>query len=178
MAVLSTSLCHPARRSMLVLLVATGAMGLIAAVSIDRVPSMPAWTDALCGGVTRMFTTPFAGTDARPQTTVKPLSCERLPHLPGKAITTALVYFPPGAYTPAHRHPGSVTAVVLKGLIRSQLQGTPAKNYAATQTWFEPPGALHLFAENPSLTEDAELLATFVADENCGPLTVPEPVAR
>ena len=44
----------------------------------------------------------------RPATVVKPLSCERLADIPGKTITTAIVRFPPNAYTPAHRHPGSV----------------------------------------------------------------------
>jgi quercetin dioxygenase-like cupin family protein len=112
--------------------------------------------------------------EARPGTTVKPLSCERLPNVPGKSITTALVEFPPNAYTPRHRHPGSVTAFVLKGTLRSQLEGSPAGTYTAGQTWFEPPGTVHLFAENASVTEPAELLAIFIADDDCGPLTIPD----
>jgi quercetin dioxygenase-like cupin family protein len=114
----------------------------------------------------------------RPKTTVTPISCERLPHVPGKSITTALVAFPPNAYTPRHRHPGSVTAYVLKGALRSQLLGSPAETYTAGQSWFEPPGAVHLFAENASTTEPAELLAIFIADDDCGPLTIPDPVDR
>jgi len=112
--------------------------------------------------------------EARPKTTVRPLSCERLPNVPGKSITTALVEFPPNAYTPRHRHPGSVTAFVLKGTLRSQLEGSPAGIYAAGQTWFEPPGTVHLFAENASATEPAELLAIFIADDDCGQLTIPD----
>ncbi|UCI09197.1 hypothetical protein [Mesorhizobium sp. B1-1-8] len=54
------------------------------------------------------------GATARPTTTVKPLSCEKLPNVPGHSITTALVEFPPNAYTPRHRHPGSVTAFVIR----------------------------------------------------------------
>jgi quercetin dioxygenase-like cupin family protein len=90
-------------------------------------------------------------------------------------LTTAIVAFPPGAYSPAHRHPGSVTAVVLKGTLRSQLAGGLVGTYKPGETWFEPPGALHLLAENASGTEAAELLAIFVADDNCGPLVIPEP---
>lgn len=111
----------------------------------------------------------------RPKTSSKILSCEPLADIPGKAVTSVLVSYPPNAFTPAHRHPGTVTAFVVKGVIRSQLGGGPAVDYTAGQTWFEPPGTLHVFAENPSATEPAELLATFVADENCGPLVIPEP---
>ncbi len=113
---------------------------------------------------------------ARPSSIVKPLSCEPLADIPGKAVTTVVVTYPPNAYTPAHRHPGTVTAYVLKGTVRSQLGGGAPMLYRAGETWFEPPGTLHVFAENPSATEPAELLAIFVADENCGPLLIPEPV--
>ena len=46
--------------------------------------------------------------------------------------------------------------------------------YVAAQFWFEPPGTLHPFAENASKTGPAELLATFVTDNNCGLLVLPE----
>jgi len=114
----------------------------------------------------------------RPATVVKPLSCEKLADIPGKAVTTATVTFPPNAYTPAHRHPGSVTAYVLKGAVRSRLAGGPAITYKTGETWFEPTGALHLFAENASRTDTAEILAVFVTDENCGPMVIPEPSNR
>lgn len=110
----------------------------------------------------------------RPETVVKPLSCEALSDLPGKSVTTATVTFPPAGYTPAHRHPGAVTAYVLKGAVRSQLAGGPAIVYRKGDTWFEPPGALHLFAENASETRPAEILAFFVTDTDCGSLVIPE----
>lgn len=111
---------------------------------------------------------------ARPKTVVTPISCEKLPNVSGKSITTAIVAFPPNGFTPRHRHPGSVSAFVLKGTLRSQLEGSPAGTYTQGQTWFEPPGTVHLFAENASTTEPAELLATFIADDDCGPLTIPD----
>jgi hypothetical protein len=36
-------------------------------------------------------------------------------------------------------------------------------------------GALHLFADNARGTEATELLAIVVANDNCGPLVIPEP---
>lgn len=119
-----------------------------------------------------------AAANARPATTIRRLSCQPLADIPGKAVTTVVVSYPPNGYTPAHRHPGTVTAYVLRGAIRSQLGGGEAMLYSAGETRFEPPGALHVFAENASATEPAELLAIFVADENCGPLVIPEPAHR
>jgi quercetin dioxygenase-like cupin family protein len=112
---------------------------------------------------------------ARPQAIVRPIACEPLPDVPGKKVTTVLVDFPPHAYTPAHRHPGSVQAYVLHGMLRSQLAGGAAITYRAGETWFEPAGVVHRFAENPA-AEPAQLLALFVTDEDCGPLVVMEPL--
>lgn len=117
------------------------------------------------------MTGPVAG---RPQSVLTPVSCQKLPDLPGKTMTTMLVDYPPNGFTPRHRHPGNVTAIVLKGTIRSQLLGGPAVDYKQGQSWFEPPGAIHLFAENPSKTESAQMLAIFVADSDCGALVIPD----
>jgi quercetin dioxygenase-like cupin family protein len=65
-----------------------------------------------------------------------------------------------------------VTAYVLKGTLRSQLNGGPIETFGPGGTWFEPPGTVHNMVENASPTEPAELLAIFVADNDCGPLTV------
>jgi quercetin dioxygenase-like cupin family protein len=119
---------------------------------------------------------PRAGGPARPATVVRPLSCAPLADVPGKRLSTVLVTFPPGAFTGPHRHPGSVGAFVVSGAIRSQMAGGAAQVYTAGQTWFEPPRALHLFAENASATAPATLLATFVTDEDCRQLVIPEPV--
>jgi len=112
---------------------------------------------------------------ARPATQVTRLSCEPLAEMPGKVVTTLRVDFPPHGFTPAHRHPGAVTAIVVRGQVRSQMQGLPAQTYGPGESWFEPSRELHLFAENPSATEPAQLLAVIVSDDNCGPLVIPEP---
>jgi quercetin dioxygenase-like cupin family protein len=130
---------------------------------------------ALAGALLLSTLSAPASAPSRPATQVRTLACESLPDVPGKSMTTALVVFPPLAYTPAHRHPGSVTAYVISGSITSQMDGTPPKTYAAGSTWFEPAGALHRFAENSSPSDSAELLAVFVTDHECGPLVIPEP---
>ncbi|MGE0748209.1 MAG: cupin domain-containing protein, partial [Rhodospirillales bacterium] len=111
------------------------------------------------------------GAAARPAAVPRPVSCEKLPHVPGKSITTLIVEFPPNAYTPKHHHAGSVTAFVLKGTLRSQLNAGPIETFTPGQTWFEPPGTSHTMIENASATEPAAILATFVADD-CAVLTV------
>lgn len=97
--------------------------------------------------------------------TAQIISSDALPHVAGKNITTMVVEFPPGGFSPPHHHGGSVTVYVLDGVIRSQLQGGPAMVYKEGQTFFEPPGIVHLLAENVSATEPARILAVFVADD-------------
>lgn len=127
-----------------------------------------------------MMASASAGNDAaaRPATKLTPLSCEPLANAPGKSVTTAIVEFPPLAFSPPHRHPGAVTAVVIEGTIRSQLNAEVPVTYHANQTWFEPPGTLHTMSENPDPVHSARLLAFFVTNENCGPLTIYEPAAQ
>ena len=108
----------------------------------------------------------------RPRAVQHPIACEKLPNVPGKSITTLLVEFPPNAFTPRHRHPGSVTAYVTKGTLRSQLDDGPIGTFGIGGTWFEPPGTIHSLVENPSPTEPAEIMAIFVADSDCGALTI------
>jgi quercetin dioxygenase-like cupin family protein len=104
-------------------------------------------------------------TNAATRPTAHTISSDALPHVAGKNITTMVVEFPPGGFSPPHHHGGSVTVYVLSGAIRSQLEGTPPMVYTQGQTFFEPPGIVHLLAENMSATEPARILAVFVADE-------------
>ncbi|HEY7247978.1 MAG TPA: cupin domain-containing protein [Xanthobacteraceae bacterium] len=102
---------------------------------------------------------------ARPIGSSVPISSEALPNVPGKRLTVVRVTYAPGGYTPSHRHAGSVMAFVTAGTIRSQLAGGPVQTFKPGESFFEPPGAIHLVSENASLTEPAELIAVFVADE-------------
>jgi quercetin dioxygenase-like cupin family protein len=97
--------------------------------------------------------------------TATKISEEKLAHVPGKTVTVEIVEFPPGAVAAEHHHAGSVTAYILSGTLRSQLAGGPAIVYSQGQSFFEPQGAIHVLAENPSLTEPARLMAIHVADD-------------
>ena len=97
--------------------------------------------------------------------TVEPIGSYALPNVPGKLVTIVRVFYGPGGFTRAHRHAGSVTAYITRGEIRSQLAGGVAETFKVGQSFFEPPGAVHLVSANASTTEPAELIAVFVADE-------------
>lgn len=167
-----SAFAHPRRNTFFLASALAGAVTLLS-IYATRGPTLVG-TSIDKSAQTMHMSAVAGGSDAgaRPRTTVIPLTCQKLPNVPGKSITVARVDFPPNAHTPAHTHPGSVTAFVLKGTLRSQLEGFPVETYKVGQTWFEPPGIVHLFAENASATEPASILATFVADDDCGPLTV------
>jgi quercetin dioxygenase-like cupin family protein len=106
---------------------------------------------------------------------VEVISSHALPDIPGKRVTVVRVTYGPGGFTPPHRHGGTVTAYITKGRIRSQLQGGPVGIFDVGQSFFEPPGAIHLVSANASNTDWAELIAIFVADEGAQLTTLIEP---
>jgi quercetin dioxygenase-like cupin family protein len=114
------------------------------------------------------FPLPICASDASAgssQNKVEVISSHALPDIPGKRVTIVRVTYGPGGFTPPHRHAGTVTAYITKGQIRSQLQGGPVEIFDVGQSFFEPPGAIHLVSANASNTDWAELIAVFVADE-------------
>ncbi|HEY4203856.1 MAG TPA: cupin domain-containing protein [Xanthobacteraceae bacterium] len=102
---------------------------------------------------------------SNPLDKVEVIASHALPNVPGKRVTIVRVFYGPGGFTRAHRHSGTVTAYVTKGEIRSQLGGGPVEVFKVGQSFFEPPGTTHLVSANASVTEPAELIAVFVADE-------------
>lgn len=139
-------------------------------------PSAVRWVADLCSAAARpMFASAPAapGAQDRPAVIVRPVSCEALPNVPGKNATAVEVVFPPGARSAPHRHPGSVMAVVVEGTVRSQLEGGPVVEYHAGQSFFEEPYIVHVLSESADPKRSARLMAFFVTDENCGPLTIP-----
>jgi quercetin dioxygenase-like cupin family protein len=98
------------------------------------------------------------------------LQSEPLAAAPGKWVTTQLVHLPPSAFSPRHVHGGDVTAYVLKGTVRSEHAGLPAAAYKAGDMFYEPYGTTHVFIENLSSTESADVLAIMVHDKGA-PLT-------
>ena len=108
------------------------------------------------------------------QNVVEPIGSYALPNVAGKRVTVVRVFYGPGGFTPPHRHSGSVTAYITKGEIRSQLGGGPIETFKVGQSFFEPPGTTHLVSANASMTEPAELIAVFVADEGAQLTTIIE----
>ena len=168
----------PARSALSILLTLTLLLGAVRSIDVRSGEARGGTHgDAIHLPMAQSTAANAASDGPRPATVVRPLSCTPLPDVPGKSMTTVLVAFPPGAYTAAHRHPGSVTAFVVSGTVRSQMAGGPPQDFTKGQTWFEPPLSLHLFAENPSPSEPASLLATFIADDGCTKLVIPEHLA-
>ena len=97
----------------------------------------------------------------RPATTVHVLRTEALGDGSDWRITTLLVFFPPHAFTPRHVHGGALTAYVLSGRIRSQLDDGPVAELWQGDTFYEAVGTIHSLIENTS-DEHASVLATIV----------------
>ena len=106
---------------------------------------------------------------------VEVISSHAVPDMPGKRVTVVRVTYGPGGFTPPHRHAGTVTAYITKGQIRSQLKGGPVEIFDVGQSFFEPPGAIHLVSANASNIDWAELIAVFVADDGAQLTTLIEP---
>lgn len=104
---------------------------------------------------------------------VTPAFNELIPNLPGKSLIGVVVEYAPGGKTPAHHHARSafVTAYVLSGAIRSQVDGGKIQVFHAGESFSENPGAAHTISENASATEPAKLLAIFVVDTKDTKLT-------
>lgn len=100
-----------------------------------------------------------------PVETLAPLFERALPYVEGKTFTSVIVDFPPRARSVPHRHGAAfVWAYVLAGTMRSQLDDEPVRTYRKGESWFEPPGAHHVLAENVSATEPAKLLVIFISN--------------
>jgi quercetin dioxygenase-like cupin family protein len=143
---------------------AASALAIVLATLLVPGRSGSSFTDALlewCGANVHAMSDPAA--TGRPRSIVTTVSVEDMGN--GKEVTTQLVVYPPGAFTPKHVHGGVVSAYVLKGTVRSQVSGQPVGDFKPGQTFFEPTGSIHVFAENPSTTETAELLATIIHDK-------------
>lgn len=121
---------------------------------------------------------PCASVPALSQPPEKPSSYafdNPIPNIPGKSLLGVVVSYPPGGRNAPHRHPPSafITAYVLEGAIRSQVDDGPVRVYHAGEYFTEKPGARHMISENASKTEPAKMLAIFVLDTGARHLSVP-----
>ncbi|MCA1432903.1 MULTISPECIES: cupin domain-containing protein [Bradyrhizobium] len=134
--------------------------GLVCALAIGK--ALPVTIDSVSSALAPLCATAAEGS---PLDKVEPIGSYALPNVPGKRVTIVRVSYGPGGFSRPHRHSGSVTAYITKGEIRSQLGGGPVETFGVGQSFFEPPGSTHLVSANASMTEPAELIAVFVADE-------------
>lgn len=91
---------------------------------------------------------------------------------PGEEVTVVLLEFPPGATSQPHRHPGPVFLYIIAGTVQTQIEGGPLTTLHAGEVFYEPTGALHSVARNPSTTEPAKAIA-FVVGAKGAPPTAP-----
>src|SRR5262245_38081424 len=96
--------------------------------------------------------------------------------LDGKAAgaTVVEVTFEPGQEDSPHRHAGPVFGYVLEGEYEHALNDEPVKTYKAGDTFYEPSGAVHRVARNPSKKGKTRLLAVILHPRDAREVTIPE----
>jgi quercetin dioxygenase-like cupin family protein len=99
---------------------------------------------------------------------------EEIVNIPGKSLAAVLVEYAPGGKTPSHHHAKSafISAYVISGAVRSQVDDGPVQIIKAGEHFTEKPGSHHVVSENASDTEPAKILAIFVVDSSETPLTM------
>ncbi|MDB6174002.1 MAG: cupin protein [Chthoniobacteraceae bacterium] len=97
---------------------------------------------------------------------------EELSGHPEETVTLVLLEFSPKASSPPHRHSGPVFIYVTAGTVETQIGGGPLTTLHAGEVFYEPAGAVHLVARNPSATESAKAVAFMIGGKGA-PLTNP-----
>ncbi|KAL0936188.1 cupin domain protein [Colletotrichum truncatum] len=102
---------------------------------------------------------------SRPRESVKILYDHELKNAPGMSIVGIEVTYPPGGFTPPHRHSGAtVVARVTEGTLLSGMNGNPPKLYEVGEGFMEMPGCHHTVSENNSQDHGAKFTAVIVID--------------
>jgi quercetin dioxygenase-like cupin family protein len=88
-------------------------------------------------------------------------------------VTFTEVTFEPGQAGLPHRHAGPIFGYVLEGELETGLGDEPPKTLKAGDTFYEPGGAVHRVARNPSPTTRTRVLAVNLHPRDAKELTVP-----
>ncbi|HDR9506155.1 cupin domain-containing protein [Burkholderia cepacia] len=120
---------------------------------------------ALCAGLALGAALPAAAHAHDAGDNVHAIMRQVVPEAPGKLVV-ATVDYAPGQASDAHRHLGSVFAVVSKGEVLSQVNGGPLHRYRAGEGWYEAPGSRHQVSRNASATEPAQLVVFGLTGEH------------
>jgi quercetin dioxygenase-like cupin family protein len=88
-------------------------------------------------------------------------------------VTTTVVTFEPGQAGLPHRHPGPIFGYVLEGEFEFALDEDPPKTLKAGETFYEPSGAVHRVARNPSTEAKTSVLAVNLHPRDAKEITIP-----
>jgi quercetin dioxygenase-like cupin family protein len=88
-------------------------------------------------------------------------------------VTTTEVTFEPGQAGLPHRHAGPIFGYVLEGEFEFALDEDPPKTLKAGETFYEPSGAVHRVARNPSTKTKTKVLAVNLHPRDAKELTTP-----
>jgi quercetin dioxygenase-like cupin family protein len=101
---------------------------------------------------------------------------EIIEQLDGKdaKATMEVVTIAPGQKDSPHRHVGPVFGYVLAGEYRHAINEEPIQTYKAGETFYEPSGAVHRVAQNPSDTTETRLLAIILHPRDARQVTLRE----
>jgi len=89
------------------------------------------------------------------------------------SVTFSEVTFEPGQAGLPHRHAGAIFGYVLEGELEFALDAEPTTTLKAGQTFYEPSGAVHRVARNPSATATTRVLAVILHPRDAKVLTIP-----
>lgn len=92
----------------------------------------------------------------------------------GRTLSLINLEYPPGAESPAHRHPAHTIVYVVSGQVESSLDDGEPIVYGPGEVWYESPMQLHATFRNPSDTEPFKAIAFMVRDTN-KPITILDP---
>jgi quercetin dioxygenase-like cupin family protein len=142
--------------------------------SVTSYAAVAAVAAALSAAATWSAANLVASSMAQPAANPGGLLTQPLADLPGREVRISLLDRDPGSSSARHRHPGHHTfGYVLEGNYEFAINGQPARNLKAGDTFYEPPDAVHSTSRNPSPDKRAKILVFMVADQK-NPSTVPE----
>lgn len=88
-------------------------------------------------------------------------------------VTMQEVTFEPGQAGLPHRHAGPIFGYVLEGEFEFALDDEPPVRLKAGETFYEPSGALHRAARNPSTRNRTRVLAVILHPRDAKAITTP-----
>lgn len=91
---------------------------------------------------------------------------------PGEQVSMTVVSYPPGRESQPHAHHGPVFVYVIEGTMELQVNGGNLTTVNAGDTFYEPPGGVHVVSRNASKTAPAKLIA-FIVGKQGTPISGP-----